>query len=108
MDESDGCARAKLAQLVESPTWLPNSGVSSQTWACPTCARLAEVVLPYLIAVEARVSALERRGVLGTRGPGRVADAACVDCQRVFSRRSVLRKRCDACRVLWKRTLNRR
>ena len=105
-DEQNSCATAKLARAVESPSWPPVSGVSS--WACPTCARLAEVVLPYLIAIEARVSALERRGVLGTRGPGRVADAVCADCQRVFSRRSVLRKRCDACRVLWKRTLNRR
>jgi len=56
MDESDGCARAKLARLVESATWPTGSRAS---WACPTCARLAEVVLPYLQVLERRVRTLE-------------------------------------------------
>jgi len=106
MDESDGCARAKLAQLVASPTWLPDSGTS---WACRTCVRLASVVLPSLQAMERRLAALEyRAGGLGRRGPGRLKEAVCRDCQRVFTRASVRRKRCDECRIVWKRKLNRR
>lgn len=105
-DDEAPCETARLAQTVESAEWLRDS-VGSSGWACPTCQRLAAVVLPYLRMVEARLEALERRQTFGVRGPGRLAEAVCQDCQRTFVRRSVLRKRCDACRKRWKDALNR-
>lgn len=59
MDEQVyGCEGGRLARAVESADWPCASGASSG-WACPTCRRLAEVVLPYLLALERRIQHLE-------------------------------------------------
>lgn len=96
-----------LARIVEGPAPLSASAYATAPARCQECQRLLDTFVAFCHMVEARLAALERRSNVGVRGPGRLTEAVCLDCQRPYARRSVLSRRCDVCRREHKRQNNR-
>lgn len=90
-----------LAQAVAAPVGLTGPFVRQAPSECSRCERLADVLVPAVQMLMARVAALESR-VQTVRTPPAATDAICIRCGGTFPRRSARKQWCDACRRAWK------